>query len=172
MSPSKGSVIRLLWCSLGVAAGTLVPVLLNDSAAMPLLVASFGGSAIFLFGLTRADAAQPRALLGGHLSGALVGIVCYQCFGEATWVYVVAEVATLWVLLLGRVVHPPAGANPIIMIHAHAGFSALLDPVLAGALGLMLLAMVWSRLYPGLVRYPVAWNRPSPVRPLWGGWDD
>jgi len=163
--------LRLLWCSVGVSAGTLVPVLLADLSAMPLLLASFGGSAIFLFGLTRADAAQPRALLGGHLASAFIGIVCYQCFGEAVWVYALAEVVTLWILLLGRAVHPPAGANPIIMIHAHAGFGALLDPVLAGVVGLMLLAMLWSRVYPGMVRYPVSWNRPSPAHPLWGGWD-
>ena len=39
----------------------------------PFLLASLGGSAVFLFGLTRAPAAQPRALIGGHLGGALIG---------------------------------------------------------------------------------------------------
>jgi Na+/melibiose symporter-like transporter len=84
---------------------------------------------VFLFGLTRAAAAQPRALFGGHLGTALIGIACFQIFGDALWVYGLAEVLALWYMLLARAGHPPAGANPLIMIHYHADFPSLLGTV-------------------------------------------
>ncbi|MDR1709815.1 MAG: HPP family protein, partial [Candidatus Accumulibacter sp.] len=137
---------RLLWCSLGIAGGIGVALFATEPPVSPLLLASLGGTAIFLFGFTRLPAAQPRALFGGHLGGALVGIVCYQLFGEALWVYILAQSLTLALMLLTRTVHPPAGANPILMIHAHASWPALLDPVFLGVAALALAAAVWSRL--------------------------
>jgi CBS-domain-containing membrane protein len=163
---------RLLWCMFGIAAGIALALAVSEFPASPLLLASLGGSAVFLFAFTRIAAAQPRALVGGHLNGALVGIACYQFFGDALWVYVLAQSLTLALMLVTRTVHPPAGANPILMIHAQASWLALIQPVLLGVGALMLVAVVWSRLYPGLVRYPVAPWTPSPVRISWGGWED
>ena len=42
-----------------------------------------------------AEVAQPRALFGGHLVGALIGVLCFQWFGDALWVYVLSVVLTL-----------------------------------------------------------------------------
>jgi CBS-domain-containing membrane protein len=68
---------------------------LASPPASPFFFASLGGSAVFLFGLTRAPAAHPRALFGGHLGGALIGIVCYQLFGDSLWVYALAQVLAI-----------------------------------------------------------------------------
>ena len=112
---------------------------------------------MFLFALTEADAAQPRALFGGHLGGTFSGIVCFQLFGEALWVSVIAVVLTMTFMMTTRTIHPPAGANPLFMVHYHAGFSALLMPVGIGILALFLVALCWSRLRPGK-NYPVKWR--------------
>lgn len=63
----RSPVVRILWCAIGVAAGIALALSVADPSASPFLLASLGGSAVFLFGLTRAPAAQPRALFGGHL---------------------------------------------------------------------------------------------------------
>jgi CBS-domain-containing membrane protein len=165
-------VFRLLWCALGAAVGISLALFLVAPPVSPFLLASLGGSAIFLFGLTRAAAAQPRALFGGHLGGALIGIACYQFFGDALWVYALAQILALCYMLLTKTMHPPAGVNPLIMISSHAGLSALWQPVFIGVLSLALVAVVWSRLYPGLSRYPVAWLDRSPPTTFWGGWNE
>jgi CBS-domain-containing membrane protein len=164
--------VRLLWCAVGAAAGIAFALHLAAPPVSAFFLASLGGSSIFLFGLTRAAAAQPRALFGGHLGGAAIGIACYQIFGDAPWVYALAQALALAFMLTTRTVHPPAGTNPILMVYVHAGWASLFQPVFLGVLVLALTAAIWSRLWPGLVRYPVTWFEPSPSRPLWGGWDE
>lgn len=163
---------RLTFCAAGAAAGMGLALGLADPPTSPLLLASLGGSAVFLFGLTRAPAAQPRALFGGHLGGALIGIVCFQAFGDGLWVYVLAMVLTLVYMLATKTVHPPAGANPLIMVHLHAGLAALWQPVGLAVLTLALVAAVWSRLVPGMVHYPAQWLERSPPSMFWGGWSE
>jgi CBS-domain-containing membrane protein len=92
--------------------------------------------------------------------------------GDATWVYLLAMVLTLMFMLLTGTVHPPAGANPLIMIHSHAGFAALWYPVGTGVIVLALVAAVWSRLAPGVTRYPCNWLERSPPSLFWGGWEE
>jgi CBS-domain-containing membrane protein len=168
----RQTALRLLWCVVGAASGIGATLALAGPSASPVFLASLGGSAVFLFGLTRAPAAQPRALFGGHIGGAMIGIACYQCFGDALWVYVLAQAITLAYMLLARTVHPPAGANPLIMVHGHAAFAALWQPVLVGVCTLAIIAFVWSRVGRGQVRYPCAWLAESPPTVLWGAWDD
>lgn len=163
---------RFLWCMLGAAFGIAAALSLVAPPVSPFLLASLGGSSVFLFGLTRVPAAQPRALFGGHLGAALMGVICYQCFGDALWVYALAMVLTLGYMLLTRTVHPPAGANPLIMIAGHAGYLALLKTVFIGVLALSAVAFIWSRLLPGMVRYPAKWLDPSPPGVLWGVWNE
>jgi CBS-domain-containing membrane protein len=168
----RRSSFRLVWSGLGIAAAIAVALSLAGPEASPLLLASLGGSAVFLFGLTHAPAAQPRALFCGHLGAALIGIVCYQCFGDALWVYALAQTLALWCMLLTRSVHPPAGANPLIMIHSHCSLSALWNPVFVGVFSLAVVATIWTRLCPGMSRYPRAWLDRSPQASLWGNWDE
>jgi len=92
--------------------------------------------------------------------------------GDGLWVYAAAQAITLGYMLLTRTVHPPAGANPLIMVHSHATFAALWQPVLVGVCTLAVVAFVWSRVFRGQVRYPQSWLAESPPTPLWGAWNE
>lgn len=162
--------VRLAWCLLGAAVGIVSALYLVGPPHQPFVLASLGGSTVFLFGLTRAPAAQLRAILGGHLGGAFFGIACAQFLGSSLLAYALAVSLTLGFMLATRTVHPPAGANPVIMVYAHAHWWALLNPVLLGVACLIGVAVVWSRLYPGLTHYPVSPLEPSPPSMNWGGW--
>jgi hypothetical protein len=56
------------------------------------------------------------------------------------------------------------------MVYAHANWIMLWQPVFLGVSALVLVAVVWSRLYPGLSHYPVSVLEPSPKQATWGGW--
>ena len=168
---SGSTMGRLLWCVVGMTVGMTVVLTWVAPPAAPFLLASLGGSSVFLFGMTRAPAAQPRALLGGHLGTALIGIACHQLLGDALEVYVLAQVLALVYMLLTRTMHPPAGANPLLLIHMHASWSAWWNPVLLGVVSLAVMAWAWSRMYPGCVHYPVSPLEPSPPTSWWGAWD-
>jgi CBS-domain-containing membrane protein len=161
---------RLAWCLIGAACAIALALHVVGPPHAAFVLASLGGSTVFLFGMTRAPAAQLRSMLGGHLGGACIGVACAQVFGSTLEAYAIAVSLTLGWMLVTRTVHPPAGANPIIMIASHASWSALWNPVLMGVACLVGVAVVWSRLYPGLVHYPVAPLEPSPPSLNWGGW--
>ena len=163
-------VVRSLYSALGGSCAIGLALLLAGPGMSPFLLGSLGASTVILFVLTESPAAQPRALLCGHLSAAVIGIACQQLLGDALWVYALALGLSLAFMLSVRVVHPPAGANALIMVYQHAGWSALLQPVLIGVLSLGLVTYLWSRLHPAQKAYPLAWNQPSPNSEDWGSW--
>lgn len=163
-------LIRLIWVLIGSSVAITLALWVTK-ANSPLMLASLGGTTLFLFALTTAPAAQPRAVFGAHLISSLIGILAYQLFGDAFWVYIIALVLTIAILLLVRCVHPPAGANPLIMIQAHASFFHLGVTVLVGVTIIFVVAYIWSRLFTGARRYPISWTQPSPPSLQWSIWD-
>ncbi len=156
ISSYRKTAVKHVWAAGGAAVAIALALRLVADEHSLFLLASLGGSTVFLFALTEAEAAQPRALFGGHLGGSFIGILCFQVFGGALWVSVVAVAVTLVFMMATRTVHPPAGANPLIMVRSHAGYHALINPVMVGVLTLFLVALLWSRLRPGR-RYPIRW---------------
>ena len=144
------------WSAVGATIAIALALWFAEGTKGPFLLFSLGGSTVFLFALPEAEAAQPRALFGGHLGGALVGILCFQVFGDVLWVSVVAVVLTMMFMVMTRTIHPPAGANPLLMIHNQASFYALLKPVGIGVLILFFVAVLWSR-FRRQRPYPIKW---------------
>ena len=57
---------------------------------------------------------------------------------------------------LSRTLHPPAGANPIVIALTAADWPFLLAPVLLGALAMVLVALVFNNM-PRTRKYPSYW---------------
>ena len=122
----------------------------------PLLLGSLGASCVFLFGLPEAPFSQPRNVIAGHLLSSFVGLACLKAFGPQTWALGLALGAAVIAMFATRTVHAPAGSNPVIVFLALPDWSFLLAPTLIGALGVVLVALVFNyALHPG--RYPLYW---------------
>lgn len=145
------------------ATSALVPALwLTTRAESSVFFASIAGSTIFVFALTEAPAAQPRAVLGGHLLSAALGVACLDALGPGLPTMVVAVMLTMIGMLATRTVHPPAGANALLVVNAGAGWHVLLMPIVPCLAVVIAVACVWSRLRRG-PRYPFDVRARSPV---------
>ena len=67
---SHQGLMKLVWSASGAAIAISLALWLVADDSSLFLLASLGGSTVFLFALTDAEAAQPRALFGGHLAWA------------------------------------------------------------------------------------------------------
>jgi CBS-domain-containing membrane protein len=101
--------------------------------------------------------AQPRSLFGGHIVGALSGLVFANLFGAGAWVMAGAMASALVVMLLTDTIHSPAGADPLIVIANHAPWGFLWDPVLTGVGVLFVGALIANNIYTER-RYPRRWR--------------
>ncbi|KDD75504.1 HPP family protein [Helicosporidium sp. ATCC 50920] len=80
----------------------------------PSTVASFGASAVLLFGVPDSKLAQPRNFLGGQLISAVVGVALRNAI-PLPWLAMPVCCATALLLMqLTRSVHPPGGATALI----------------------------------------------------------
>ena len=155
-SDNRVRLLEIIWSAIGATIAIALALWFAGDRTSPFLLFSLGGSTVFLFALTDTESAQPRALFGGHLGGAVIGIFCYQIFGDGLFVSVAAVVLTMVFMIVTRTIHPPAGANPLIMVNHHAGIFSLLQPVGAGVITLFVVAILWSRVRPGK-QYPNKW---------------
>ena len=122
----------------------------------PLLLGSLGASCVFLFGLPEAPFSQPRNVIVGHVLSSLVGLVFLQAFGPHAWALGLALGTAVMLMFATRTVHAPAGSNPVIVFLAQPGWNFLLAPTLLGAIGVVLVALLFNNaVHAG--RYPLYW---------------
>ncbi|MBM3582052.1 MAG: HPP family protein [Alphaproteobacteria bacterium] len=146
---------RTVKAGVGMAIGIALAAGLAEWTALPLLITSFGSTSVMLFLMPELPYSQPMNIVGGHVVAAAVGLAADAVLpSEAWWAYGLAVGASLIAMAAVRVMHPPAGANPLIVMFAHPDFDFLLIPVLAGTVLLVALAVVVHRLPPKATAYP------------------
>lgn len=163
-----------LWTFVGAFAGIGLIGLLNRLLLGPadtlLLVGSFGASSVLIYGVINSPLAQPRNLLGGHVVSALIGVTVQKLVGGELWLASALAVALSIVLMqITKTLHPPGGATALIANVGSAQLKALgywyvLMPVLAGAVLLLLVALVCNnasavRSYPSNRHWYKIWRR-------------
>ncbi|MBC7584946.1 HPP family protein [Tardiphaga sp. vice352] len=117
----------------------------STAAHTPLVIIPFATSIVLVIGSPEAEPAQPRALIGGHMISALVGLVVLQATGPHAWAAAMAVGLAVLAMYLSGTFHPPAGINPLLVVSYALPWSYLIVPVLLGALLLTVFALVWHR---------------------------
>jgi CBS-domain-containing membrane protein len=138
-----------LLAGLGGFAAIGVIALLGQVAATPLIIAPFGASCVLLFALPASPLAGPRNVIGGHVISALVGLAALNLLGPTPFAMAVGVGGAIVAMRLSGTLHPPAGANPIVMILAGAHWWFCLAPVALGAIVLVACAAVYHRFISG-----------------------
>jgi CBS-domain-containing membrane protein len=122
-----------------------------------LLIAPFGASCVLAFGLPQSPLAQPRNIIGGHLISTTIGLITFWLLGSQPLAFGVAVGVAIAAMELTGTLHPPAGADPIVVIMAKSSWTFLISPVLSGAIAIVVLAIVYHR---------VISHRPYPIKPI------
>ena len=115
------------------------------AAHYPLAVIPFATSIVLVIGSPGVEPAQPRALIGGHVISALVGIAVLKLTGPQAWAAAAAVGLSILAMYVTGTFHPPAGINPLLVVSANLPWTFLFAPVLAGAVLLTAFAYVWHR---------------------------
>jgi len=133
---------------------------------IPLIMASFGASAILLYGAPHSDMAQPWNIFVGGICSAVIGVAIGH-LALPLWLLEALSVA-LSIVVMGvtNSMHPPAGA--IAFLGASGDFSSLgfgfvLAPVVTGLSVMFIVAVLAHQLQPDVV-YPRALKPRMPLR--------
>jgi len=129
------------------AAGGAVAIGLMEAFAMrsavPIMAVPFATSIVLVLGSPEVEAAQPRALIGGHLLATLVGLVIVKLAGPQPWAAAIAVGIAMVAMHATRTFHPPAGIDPLLVVVNDMSWGFLLVPVAVGALALAAFAFAW-----------------------------
>jgi CBS-domain-containing membrane protein len=165
-SPPSVNNIEVFWSWLGSFIGILVVGYINFKILAGtnsiLLIASFGASAVLIYGAPKSPLAQPRNVIGGHVLAAIIGVTGYQLISDQLWICSALVVATSIALMhLTKTLHPPAGATSLIAVIGgdkihEMGYHYVLMPVAAGISVLILIALIFNNI-PKNRRYPEFW---------------
>ncbi len=165
-SPPRVGLVEMLWSWLGAFLGIGAVAFLNyhflEGTPLVLIIGSFGASAVLIYGAIKSPLAQPRNLMGGHIISALIGVAAYKILHGHLWLAAAVAVATsIAVMHATKTLHPPGGATALIAVIsgkkiANLGFFYAVMPVGAGALILLLVALVVNNI-PKHRRYPEFW---------------
>jgi len=116
----------------------------NAVAVLPLLIPPFGASCVLVFAVPASPFARPRNVIGGHLISAAMGLMAVTLLGTGPLGMAAGVGLAIAAMMLSDTVHPPAGANPIVVALSNPGWSFLLAPVLAGAATIVVLGLAYN----------------------------
>ncbi len=165
-SPPAVGLKELIWSWIGSVIGIGLCGYISSRYFEPmdltLIIGSFGASAVLVYGAIKSPLAQPRNLIGGHIISGIIGVACYQLFGDVIWIAAAAGVSIAIVAMLAtKTLHPPGGATALIAIIGgdkihDLGFLYAFLPAGLGALILLIVALVVNNLSSNR-QYPEYW---------------
>ncbi|PMJ92674.1 HPP family protein [Vibrio sp. 10N.261.55.A7] len=137
------AVIAGLGATVTIGFLTFVETTIGD---ITLIMAPFGATAVLVFGLPNSPLAQPKNVIFGHLITAFIGVVFSLYIGVTPLTLAIATGLGVTAMMVSKTTHPPAGANPMLIMLSGQGWWFLVTPVLIGAVTIVLIAKGFNRL--------------------------
>ena len=119
-----------------------------------LLMAPFGASCVLLFAVPQSPLSQPANLIGGHLLASSISLFFVQIMPDNIYSLPLSVFFTVSLMVYFKITHPPAGANPIVIVLGQHSWFFLFFPVLFGSLLLFILAVCYHKLVTK-IPYPI-----------------
>ena len=144
---NKAVLINALLSALGALIFiSFLAFLDNSFDGMIWLIPPFGASMVLVMAVHESPLAKPKNILLGHILSALSGVIILYLIGDNFLALGIAVALAVFVMIVTDTIHPPAGANPIIVILTGQGISFVLFPVAVGAFILVVFAYLYNKL--------------------------
>lgn len=144
--PARSDLKKILMSALAVGLVIAGLTYVDREIGTLLLLGTFGATTFIVFTYPDSPFAQPRNVLGAHIIGATMGLLCLKFIGPQWWSLGIAVGLTVTLMKLLRVVHPPATSNPIVVFLTNPTWFFLLCPTIAGALIIVVLALFYHNM--------------------------
>lgn len=157
----RGMAVSWLGAFIGILVVSVTDHFLWRDHGFRLLVASFGASAVLLYGVPESKLSQPRNLIGGQVVSAIVGVCVRLALDKVQWLANALGMSlALLAMQLTQTTHPPGGATALIacsmaQLPPWSGFQ-LVVAVTLGAVELMVVALLITNLHKDRA-YPTFW---------------
>ena len=142
------SIVMASFSSIGLLAS------LDQISDNPYLIASFGATAVLIYGVPDAPFSKPRNVLFGHLLSAIIGVTVSftfeqcGCMDELRWLACAISVSSAIVMMaVTDTIHPPGGATALTCVMS--GFTTLefvIRPIMLGVVLMMVIAYIMNAL--------------------------
>ena len=144
---NNNKIINALLSALGALIFISFLAFLDRSfEGMIWLIPPFGASMVLVMAAYESPLAKPKNILLGHILSALSGVIILYLIGDNFLALGIAVALAVFVMIVTDTIHPPAGANPIIVILTGQGISFVLFPVAVGAFMLVVFAYLYNKL--------------------------
>ena len=144
---NNSKIINALLSALGALIFISFLAFLDSSFEdMIWLIPPFGASMVLVMAVHESPLAKPKNILLGHILSTLSGVIILYLIGDNFLALGIAVALAVFVMIVTDTIHPPAGANPIIVILTGQGISFVLFPVAVGAFMLVVFAYLYNKL--------------------------
>ena len=144
---NNSKIINALLSALGALIFISFLAFLDSSfEGMIWLIPPFGASMVLVMAVHESLLAKPKNIFLGHILSALSGVIILYLISDNFFALGIAVALAVFVMIVTDTIHPPAGANPIIVILTGQGISFVLFPVAVGAFMLVVFAYLYNKL--------------------------
>ena len=143
----KNNIVTPLIASLGsIVCISLIAFLDEFFEDAVWLIPPFGATMVLVMAVHSSPLAQPKNIIIGHVLSAAAGVIVYYFLGNTFISVGIGVGLAVFLMMVTKTIHPPAGANPIIVILNGQGINFILYPVAIGALIIVFFAIIYNRL--------------------------
>lgn len=152
-NPNKKRLLHILEsviAGVGALLGLSLIGLIAQGANTMMLIAPFGATAVLLFSAPNSPFSNPWNIVGGYFISTLIGsiVLTYTSVG---WLPIGIGLGLVIMLMqVFKVIHPPAGANFLIVTQGHLSLY-LISPLILGLITLVVIAMSVERIKKNLL---------------------
>jgi len=110
------------------------------------LIPSFGASMVLVMSVHKSDLAHPKNIFFGHIISGLSGFFVLSILGSNIFCIGLGVGLAIFLMMITKTIHPPAGGNPIIVILGEQSLSFIYITLAFGSLIIIIFAIIYNKI--------------------------